>query len=61
VPVNADIGIHTHALDNEEMYIIVSGAGRIHLDGREFEVGAGDGIVNRPSGTHGLVNIGNTD
>lgn len=61
VPVGADIGIHTHTADNEEMYIIISGTGRMHVDGEEFEVGPGDVIVNAPGGTHGLVNTGNSD
>jgi mannose-6-phosphate isomerase-like protein (cupin superfamily) len=60
VPAGADIGLHTHAPDNEEMYIIVSGVGRMHVDGQEFIVGAGDVIVNRPGGSHGLVNVGET-
>ncbi len=61
VPVGADIGIHTHTADNEEMYIIVSGSGRMHVDGEQFGIGAGDVIVNRPGGTHGLVNVGNIE
>src|SRR4051812_45782232 len=50
VPVGADIGIHTHELDNEEVYIILSGRGLMYVDGRQFEVSAGDVIVNRPGG-----------
>jgi mannose-6-phosphate isomerase-like protein (cupin superfamily) len=54
----ADIGTHTHAIDNEELYIVVSGKGLMTLDGRELEVGPGHVILNRPGGTHGLRNIG---
>jgi mannose-6-phosphate isomerase-like protein (cupin superfamily) len=61
VPVGADIGIHSHQFDNEEIYIVLSGCGLMHIDGQEFEVTAGDVIVNRPGGTHGLKNIGNVD
>jgi mannose-6-phosphate isomerase-like protein (cupin superfamily) len=60
VPVGADIGIHTHAHDNEEIYIIISGRGLMFVDGREFEVGPGHVVVNRPGGTHGLRNSGDT-
>lgn len=60
VPPHADIGLHTHAMDNEEMYIVVSGVGQMHVDGEEFIVCAGDVIVNRPGGSHGLTNIGET-
>src|SRR3989440_6892256 len=48
----ADIGRHTHGLDNEELYVIVSGRGLMVLDGEEFEVGPGDRILDRPGGTH---------
>lgn len=54
----ADIGVHTHAADNEELYIVISGKGLMVLDGRQFEVGPGHVIVNRPGGTHGLRNTG---
>ena len=56
VPPGADIGLHTHASDNEEIYVIVSGTGRMTLDGEEFQVNPGDVVVNRPGGTHGLQN-----
>lgn len=61
VPVGADIGIHTHTMDNEEIYIVLSGRGLMHVDGEEFEVTDGDVIVNRPGGTHGLKNIGDRE
>jgi mannose-6-phosphate isomerase-like protein (cupin superfamily) len=57
----ADIGSHTHATDNEELYVVISGKGWMALDGQEFEVGPGDVIVNRPGGTHGLRNTGEDD
>lgn len=56
VPPGADIGRHTHACDNEELYVIVSGRGRMRLDDRELDVGPGDVVVNRPGGTHALRN-----
>lgn len=58
VEPGADIGLHTHELDNEEMYIILSGKGWMTLDDRCFEIGAGDVILNRPGGAHALKNIG---
>ena len=51
VPAGADIGLHTHLADNEEIYIIVSGTGRMQIDGEEILVGTGDVIINRPGGT----------
>jgi mannose-6-phosphate isomerase-like protein (cupin superfamily) len=61
VPPGADIGRHTHATDNEEIYIVVSGRGLMYLDGEELEVGPGHVIVNRPGGTHALKNTADTE
>lgn len=54
----ADIALHTHAEDNEELYLVVTGRGTMFLDGEQREVGPGDVILNRPGGTHGLRNTG---
>ncbi|MFL5321526.1 MAG: cupin domain-containing protein [Myxococcaceae bacterium] len=61
LPPGADVGRHTHAKDNEELYVIISGRGRMQLDEREFEVGPGDVILNRPGGTHALTNTSNEE
>jgi mannose-6-phosphate isomerase-like protein (cupin superfamily) len=61
VPPGSDIGVHTHGAHDEEFYVIISGTGEMHLDGRTFRVGPGDVIRNRPGGTHGLRNIGEHD
>ena len=58
VPPGAEIGRHTHDLDNEETYIVVSGRGRMEAGGRSFEVTQGSVVVNPPGGTHALVNPG---
>ena len=56
LPAGTDIGPHTHTQDNEEIYVILSGTGRMTLDEEEFDVGPGDVVLNRPGGTHGLRN-----
>ena len=61
VPPGATIGEHTHGSDNEEVYIIIQGAGLAQIDGEEVQVSPGHVIVNRPGGTHGLRNTGNED
>ena len=61
VPVGADIGIHTHTKDNQEIYIIISGKGQMTLEDRDYKVKKGDVIVNSIGGTHGLKNIGKTE
>lgn len=57
IPPGSSVGVHTHA-DDEEVYVIISGRGRMMLDGETFEVGPGDVIRNVPKGTHGLANAG---
>jgi mannose-6-phosphate isomerase-like protein (cupin superfamily) len=61
LPPGADIGRHTHEIDNEELYVVISGKGLMTLDGQEFEVGPGDVVLNRPGGTHGLRNLGDEE
>jgi mannose-6-phosphate isomerase-like protein (cupin superfamily) len=61
LPPGADIGRHTHAVDNEELYVVISGKGLMMLDDQEFEVGPGDVVLNRPGGTHGLRNVGDEE
>jgi mannose-6-phosphate isomerase-like protein (cupin superfamily) len=58
IPPGSSIGVHTHSYDDEEVYVIISGKGRMFSDGVFFEVGAGDVIVNHPGGTHSLENTG---
>jgi mannose-6-phosphate isomerase-like protein (cupin superfamily) len=58
LPPGTDIGLHTHAEDNEEIYVVVAGQGWMTLDGERFAVGPGDVLVNRPAGSHGLSNPG---
>jgi mannose-6-phosphate isomerase-like protein (cupin superfamily) len=58
VPAGSSIGVHTHGGGDEEIYIVIDGRGKMSVDGEGFDVEAGDVIVNRPGGTHGLVNDG---
>jgi len=61
VPASVKKKSHTHATDNEELYVVISGKGLMMLDGREFEVGPGDVVLNQPGGTHGLLNVGDEE
>ena len=61
LPPGSSIGTHTHTHDNEEIYIVVSGYGTMALGDEKFSVAPGDVIVNRPGGTHGLINSGNEE
>src|SRR5438874_242820 len=58
VPPRAGIGLHTHGLDDEELYIVIDGAALVTMDGQVSRVSAGDVLVNRPGGSHGLENDG---
>ncbi|AIR96236.1 cupin domain-containing protein [Streptomyces glaucescens] len=55
LPPGTSIGRHRHGRDRET-YVVLSGSGLMYRDGTEFRVGAGDVVVNRPHGEHGLVN-----
>lgn len=51
----SSIGVHKHGND-EELYIVLEGNGIMTVDGEEKEVKAGDIILNKPFGEHGLRN-----
>jgi quercetin dioxygenase-like cupin family protein len=54
------IGYHTHEND-EEVYVILEGKGIMTINGEPREVRAGDVILNKPYGSHGLENNSDTD
>lgn len=58
IPPGHSVGIHTHGRGDEEVYVIISGHGRMRVENDELDVGPGDVIVNPPGGTHGLANTG---
>jgi mannose-6-phosphate isomerase-like protein (cupin superfamily) len=54
VPPGASIGRHRHAQDEEELYLVLEGSGRMWRNGETFAVRAGDLVRNPPGGEHGL-------
>lgn len=58
VPPAASIGLHRHDLHDEEIYVIISGTGRMIIDGIERPVAPGDVLLNGPCGAHSLFNDG---
>ncbi len=60
LPPNTSIGVHQHTTD-QEYYYIVSGCGMMTLDGKEYNVTAGDITVVLPGGSHGLTNKSDQD
>lgn len=58
LPKGASIGLHKH-IDNEDIYIIVSGKGLFtDSNNKETRVGPGDITIARPGQSHALKNIG---
>ena len=55
MPTGSSMGEHSHE-DDEEMYIILKGEGSMIIEGETKRVIAGDMIVNKRFGTHGLLN-----
>lgn len=53
------IGYHLQMED--EIYYIIDGTGEMNMNGKTFEVSAGDAILTRPGNTHGLKQTGNND
>lgn len=53
------IGYHTQAED--EIYYVLSGHGRMTLDGKDYDVGPGTAILTRTGSAHGLKQVGAED
>ncbi|WP_226383594.1 cupin domain-containing protein [Paenibacillus massiliensis] len=49
------IGYHEHK-QNEEVYVVLEGQGRMTVNGEERDVKPGDVILNKPNWSHGLEN-----
>ena len=58
LPPGTSVGEHTHEIDSEEYYLILSGSGRMRLGDEMLDVIDGDLIRNAPGQTHGLTNTG---
>jgi len=58
LPPGTSIGLHSHDKHDEEIYVVISGRGRMTVETTSFWVGPGDVIVNPPGDTHGLENLG---
>ena len=58
LPPGGSIGRHRHGCDEEELYLVLGGEGRMWKNGETFTVREGDLIRNPPGGEHGLENTG---
>lgn len=48
---------HTHA-DQDKLYVVLEGQGRVHLGGTEERVEPGEAVMARAGVPHGVVNDG---
>lgn len=55
----ASIGYHLQK--EEEIYYVVSGQGEMTMNGKVFQVNAGDAILTLPGSSHGLKQTGKDD
>lgn len=59
MPPKTSIGLHKHGND-EEVYVVLEGKGVMTVNDEKRNVGDGDLILNKPFGTHGLENTGDS-
>ena len=57
VPPGATVGLHRHGPD-EELYVVVRGAGIATTNGVDEPIAAGSVLVNPPHAVHGIRNEG---
>ena len=50
-----------HQQKEDEIYYVLSGRGEMTIDGKTFEVHAGDAVLTRPGSSHGLKQTGPDD
>lgn len=50
-----------HEQKEDEIYYVVSGRGEMTIDGKTFDVRAGDAVLTRPGSSHGLKQTGAED
>jgi mannose-6-phosphate isomerase-like protein (cupin superfamily) len=60
VPPGSSIGIHQHG-NNEELYFVLSGEGKMSVNGEEYAIRSGDLILNKVGWSHGLRNESGED
>jgi mannose-6-phosphate isomerase-like protein (cupin superfamily) len=53
--------IGPHEQHEDEVYYVLSGRGRMTIDGETFDVGPGDAVLTRPGSTHALEQEGSED
>lgn len=60
LPAGAATTLHLHR-QTEELYHILAGRGRMHLDGKQFDVAVGDTVLIPPGTPHCIHNPGSVE
>jgi len=50
-----------HLQKEDEIYYVLRGRGEMTIDGKTFDVKAGDAVLTRPGASHGLEQVGTED
>ncbi|EMY36202.1 cupin domain-containing protein [Arthrobacter crystallopoietes BAB-32] len=61
LPPGGSEGMHAHPADScplEELYIVIEGTARMHLDGERHDLAAGDALLAPVGSEHDLANTG---
>lgn len=61
LPPGGTEGMHAHAREDrplEELYVIMDGSARMHLDGTSHDLAAGDALLAPVGSEHDLANTG---
>ena len=61
LPPGASEGLHTHEPDEQpldELYLVLAGTGRMHVDDETYEITAGDSVLATAGTSHDLANTG---
>lgn len=63
LPPGASEGMHAHtdAEPLEELYLVLSGTGRMHVDDEMHHIGAGDCVLAPSGAQHDLANTGDDE
>src|SRR2546421_865029 len=59
--LHAGAAIGYHLQETDEVYYMLSGNGKMTINGNEFPVKAGDAVLTRAGSSHGLVQTGKAD
>jgi mannose-6-phosphate isomerase-like protein (cupin superfamily) len=54
-------GVGYHEQAEDEIYYVLSGRGKMTLDGKEVDVTPGTAVLTRTGSSHGLKQVGNED